>query len=117
MVFSAKRCQGGGVTWGAIIDGPHPGTGAILADVRSDVARLNASAAELERTMGEANPLALECFPDGASVSTSMSGMAPPPLPSPAEARAREASLLLGFNHSEGCEELDPCSAPPASLE
>ena len=136
-VFGAKRCQGGGVTWAAIIEvlvqrrGPSkavetetPGwTGdvralswkgktvrvaiddegdsarlcsdsdQVLAEVRSDVARLNASAAELERAMSEANPLALECFPDDASVSTLLKGMAPPPAPSPAEARAREASL------------------------
>jgi hypothetical protein len=65
----------------------------LLADVRSDVARLNANAAELERTMGEADSLALECFLDDASVSTLMKGMVPPPPPSPAEARAREASL------------------------
>ena len=132
-VFTAKRCQGGGVTWAAIINvlvqecGPSktveaetPGwtgdvralswkgktvrvavddegdsarfctdSGPLLAEVRSAVARLNAHAAELERTMGKANPLALECFPDGASVSTLLSGMAPPPSPPPAEARAR----------------------------
>jgi hypothetical protein len=112
-VFSAKRCQGGGVTWAAIMEallqkrGPSkpveeemPGwTGdvrvlswkgktvrvaiddegdsarfctdsdQVLADVRSDVARLNANAADLERTMGEVNPLALECNLDEASPS------------------------------------------------
>ncbi len=232
-VLSAKRCQGGGVTWAAIlgvlmqkrgpskaIEAATPGwtgdvralswngktvrvaidvegdsarfctdSGQILADVRNDVARLNANPAELERAMREADPLALECSLDGASVSTLLSGMAPPPPPSPAEARARETSLArlrstlakertwcwrksgmafggkggftlhpdgrvtgfggadvsgtgrwtfqedrrieivgpglhhfdvgdtghLGFNHSQGREELDPCPAPGSS--
>jgi hypothetical protein len=231
-VFSAKRCQGGGVTWAAImealvrrrgpskpVEAPTPGwTGdvravswkgknvrvaiddegdaarfctdsdQVLADLRSDVARLNGNGAELETTMGEADPLALECCLDDAAVSTLMKGLVPPQ-PSPAEARAREESLArlrstlakqrtwcwrksgmafgekggftllpdgrvtgfgngdasgagrwtfeddgrievvgpglhhfdvgetghLGFNHSQGREELDPCPAPASS--
>jgi|GEM_PF-3420616 len=233
-VFRAKRCQGGGVTWAAImealvrkrgpskaVEAPAPGwtgdvravswngktvrvaiddegdaarfctdSAEVLADVRSDVARLNGNGHELEEAMREADALALECSVDDATVSTRMLGLVPPPAPSPAETRAREESLarlrttlakqrtwcwrksgmafggkggltllpdgrvtgfgtheapaagrwkfeddgrievvgpglhhfdvgdtgLLGFDHSEGREELDPCHAP-ASVE
>jgi hypothetical protein len=125
-VFRAKRCQGGGVTWAAIlevlvhrrgastaVEGETPGwTGdvralswkggtkvrvaiddeadaarfcagsdEVLAAVRGDVARVNASAAELERAMREADPLALECAVAGLSGSTWSSAIAPPPRP------------------------------------
>lgn len=107
-VFRARQCQGGGVTWAAVMDvllqkrgsgrrveEPLPGwtgdvralswkgktvrvaideegdsarfctdSNQLLADIRSDVARVNANPAELEHTMEEANPRALECFED-----------------------------------------------------
>jgi hypothetical protein len=108
-VFSAKRCQGGGVTWAAILGvliqlrGPSKAiesagwtgdvrtlfwngktvrvaideegdrarfctdSGQLLGDVQNDVARLNANPEDLERAMGEADPLALECVQNGAS--------------------------------------------------
>lgn len=137
-VFEAKHCQGGGVTWAAILRVlvHHRGTSKavevaipagwtgdvrtlswnggstlvaiddegdaalfcadsqrLVDDIQSDVKRLNARAGELERAMGEANPLELECLPDDASLSTLMNGLNPSPPPSPAEARAREGGL------------------------
>jgi len=64
----------------------------LVSDIRADIKRLNADPAELERAMGAADPLALECLPDGTSLETLLKGMTPPPPPSPAEARARETS-------------------------
>lgn len=136
-VFEAKRCQGGGVTWAAILDAlvrrrgtsepiedEVPGwTGDVrtlswngdvarfaiddegdealfctdsdrlLQDVQADVKRLNGRAAELEGAMGEADPLALECFSDDSAVAKLLGRMARPPEPSGAEARWRDEHL------------------------
>jgi len=110
-LFEAKRCQGGGVTWAAILNvlvrrrgstravmEATPGwsgdvqilsgragatrvsiddegsaalfcsdSAALLKEVRSETKRLNESSAELARAMAEADPTALECFPEGSS--------------------------------------------------
>jgi len=39
----------------------------LLKEVRSETKRLNESSAELARAMAEADPTALECFPEGSS--------------------------------------------------
>jgi hypothetical protein len=58
----------------------------LVDEIQSDVKRLNAQGPELERAIGEANPLELECLPDDASIATLMKGLNPVPPPPPAEA-------------------------------
>jgi len=65
----------------------------LVSDIQNEVKRLNTEPAELERTMKEANPLALECTPPGASISGLLKGLNPSPPVFPAEARAREEGL------------------------
>ena len=54
---------------------------------------VNGRAAELEGAMGEADPLALECFSDDSAVAKLLGRMARPPEPSGAEARWRDEHL------------------------
>ncbi len=53
----------------------------LLASMRRDVERLNADRAELERAIGEAHLLALECLPEGMSPEEILRGLTPPPSP------------------------------------
>jgi len=118
-LFEKRRCQGGGVTWSALlhvvaarqgrvapIEPPLPGWAgsvytlnrqarfsvddegdaarfcsdqrALLTNMRTAVARLNADTRELGRAMGEANALELECLQaDGTPP------LLPPPNPLP----------------------------------
>jgi hypothetical protein len=74
-VFQRRRCQGGGVTWGAILAAAHPGLahadegdavrvcgaqGDVDA-VRTTYARLNADAVALEAAMNATSALLMEC--------------------------------------------------------
>jgi len=82
-VFDARRCQGGGVTWAALVNvlakRAHAARGsyqvddegdaaqvcssdaALLKTLREGVKRLNSSAAELKKAMAEASARELEC--------------------------------------------------------
>jgi hypothetical protein len=53
----------------------------LVEETRSDVKRLQGDGAELARVMAEADPLALECFPEGTTLDSLMKNMPRPPEP------------------------------------
>ena len=87
-LFRARRCQGGGVTWGAILAQAHPGLSyddegdavrvcgaqAAVDAVRQTYARLNSAPAALQQAMNATSAFFMECTEADGS---------PPRLPEP----------------------------------